>query len=128
MTGSSASIPPLIHGYADGGFIVAQDFHQGSILIIGKDGDGFDTRPWGITNADDITLASLDLIYNGAHRPALILIGVGWVMEHPFDRLRADLAAEAIKVEIQTTPSACRTWNLLLSEGRKVAFAAIAGL
>ena len=39
--------------------------------------------------------------------------------------LRRDLNAAGLPAEILTTAAACRTWNLLLSEGRKVAFAAL---
>lgn len=117
---------PLIHSYADGGFLIGEEFHQGSILILGQDLTGFEIRPWKATTADDISPASLEAIYQSTHRPDLILIGVGGEMSHPFAKLRSDLGREAIKVEIQPTSAACRTWNLLLSEGRKVALAALA--
>ncbi len=117
--------PPLISEYSGGGFTIAAEFHQGSVLIIGAENDGFIIQPWGITDPDMITRKSLDAIYNADNRPMLVLLGVGATLSHPFAKLRAELAFEAIGVEIQTTPAACRTWNLLLSEGRKVAFAAI---
>ena len=117
--------PPLISEYADGGFTVADEFHHGSIIITGEEGEGFVVQPWSVTDEKMITRESLEAIYGSAHRPMLVLLGVGDKMEHPFAKLRVELAKEGIGVEIQTTPAACRTWNLLLSEGRKVAFAAV---
>ncbi len=122
----NVSPPPLISAYSGGGFTIAAEFHQGSVLIIDAENDGFIIQPWGILDPDMITRKSLDAIYNAANRPMLVLLGVGTTLSHPFAKLRAELSTEAIGVEIQTTPAACRTWNLLLSEGRKVAFAAIA--
>ncbi|MCE2517358.1 MAG: Mth938-like domain-containing protein [Alphaproteobacteria bacterium] len=118
--------PPLISEYANGGFTIADEFHGGSILITGEDGDGFTIQPWDVADPDEISRASLDAIYSADNRPMLVLIGCGEVMDHPFAKLRAELSKEGIAVEIQPTPAACRTWNLLLSEGRKVAFAGIA--
>lgn len=118
--------PPLISEYANGGFTIADEFHPGSILITGEDGEGFVIQPWDVSSPDGLSRASLDAIYASTHRPMLVLIGCGAVMDHPFAQLRAELSKEGIAVEIQTTPAACRTWNLLLSEGRKVAFAGIA--
>ena len=42
--------------------------------------------------------------------------------------LRAALEAAGIGVEIMSTPSACRTYNVLLGEGRRVAAGADSGL
>ena len=118
--------PPIISDYADGGFTIGGAFTKGGVLITGAEGTGFSITPWAVDDADKIDAASLAPLYQTPELPNLIVLGVGAKMQHPFLKLRAELSKHAIAVEILTTPAACRTWNLLLSEGRKVAFAAIA--
>ena len=117
---------PVISDYHDGGFTVGEYFHHGSMLIMGENNIGFSITSWLINSGDEITSAHLDPIYNTDNPPMLILIGVGIEMNHPFAKLRAELSKRGIAVEIQPTPAACRTWNLLLSEGRKAALAVMA--
>ena len=118
--------PPIISEYADGGFTIGGGFTKGGVLITGAEGTGFTITPWAIDDPEKIDAASLAPLYQADIPPNLIVLGVGAKMQHPFLKLRAELSKKAIAVEILTTPAACRTWNLLLSEGRKVAFAAIA--
>ena len=118
--------PPIISAYDDGGFTLGGTFIKGSIIITGAEGTGFEISNWPVTSADHINPEDLDVIYQSQNAPSLIVLGVGAEMNHPFAQLRAALSKRGIALEIQTTPAACRTWNLLLSEGRKVAFAAVA--
>ncbi len=55
-----------------------------------------------------------------ALKPDLVLLGSGAVhrFTHP-SRYRA-LSNAGIAVEFMSTPAACRTYNILMSEGRKV--------
>ena len=118
--------PPIISEYADGGFTIGGAFTKGGVLITGAEGTGFTITTWAVDDPEMIDAASLAPLYQADTPPNLIVLGVGEKMQHPFLKLRAELSKQAIAVEILTTPAACRTWNLLLSEGRKVAFAAIA--
>lgn len=118
--------PPIISDYSGGGFTIGGAFSSGSVLIFGADGTGFTILPWAMDDPDTIDAAALAPLYQMKDAPNLIVLGVGAHMKHPFLKLRAELSTQGIAVEILTTPAACRTWNLLLSEGRKVAFAALA--
>ena len=55
-----------------------------------------------------------------ALRPEIILLGTGDEQHLPDVELMAALAERAIGLEIMTTPAACRTFNVLLSEQRRV--------
>ena len=118
--------PPIISEYADGGFTIGGAFTKGGVLITGAEGTGFTITSWAVDDPEMIDAASLAPLYQADTPPNLIVLGVGEKMQHPFLKLRTELSKQTIAVEILTTPAACRTWNLLLSEGRKVAFAAIA--
>ena len=117
---------PVIKDYAQGGFSIGDDFYHGSIQITGAEGSGYAISPWNVADPETLTTEDFDLFLNGEDRPDLIVLGVGSEMKHPFAKLRMKLTAAGIPLEVQTTAAACRTWNLLLSEGRRVGFAAFA--
>ena len=58
-------------------------------------------------------------------RPELIVVGAGTDALTPDIDLMAELAALGIGLEYMQTPAACRTYNVLVHEGRRVAAALI---
>jgi uncharacterized protein len=48
------------------------------------------------------------------------LLGTGSRQRFPAPRLTRALAEARIGLEVMTTPAACRTYNILMAEGRKV--------
>jgi uncharacterized protein len=55
----------------------------------------------------------------------VVFIGTGAEIAHIPNRLRAELEAAGLGVESMNSPAACRTYNVLLSEGRRVAAAVL---
>ena len=55
--------------------------------------------------------------------PPLLLLGVGAAPLSPLQTLADDLKQKGIALELMSTAAACRTWNVLISEGRNVAAA-----
>jgi uncharacterized protein len=70
--------------------------------------------------ADPLALSLDDLALAIELQPEIILIGTGSVMVLPDVDLVAALAERAIGLEIMTTPAACRTYNVLVHEQRRV--------
>lgn len=60
-------------------------------------------------------------------RPEIVLLGTGSALRFPHPRLTEALIRAHIGVEVMDTPAACRTYNILASEGRRVAAALILG-
>jgi uncharacterized protein len=58
-------------------------------------------------------------------KPEIVLIGTGATLIFPDRALLAPLYKAGIGVEIMDTPAACRTYNILLGEGRGVLAAVI---
>jgi uncharacterized protein len=58
-------------------------------------------------------------------RPEIVLIGTGASFQFPEQALLAPLQKAGIGVEVMDTQAACRTYNILLGEGRNVAAALI---
>jgi uncharacterized protein len=58
-----------------------------------------------------------------ALEPEVVLLGTGATMRFPHPRLTRALTDARIGLEVMDTPAACRTFNILAAEGRKVAAA-----
>ena len=56
-----------------------------------------------------------------ALEPEVVIIGSGWAPGRAPRELVFALARRGIGLEVMDTPAACRTFNILLSEGRDVA-------
>lgn len=111
----------LIHGYGDGGFTITGIRHEGSVLVLPTVTLRWDVGVWA-----ELTLDSLGPIRVADPRPTVLLLGCGKGMSPIPRELRAALRAEGIVVEPMDTGAACRTYNVLLTEGRDVAAALIA--
>ena len=58
-------------------------------------------------------------------RPDVVLLGTGRAIGFPHPRLTRALAAAWIGLEVMDTAAACRTFNILSAEGRRVTAALI---
>lgn len=102
-----------IEGYGPGFFRVAGHVLRGPCLIT-----PWDAGPWG---GYGDTGAPLSL----AGRIDVLFVGTGTVISHVPPAFRDALEGQGIGVEVMATPAACRTYNVLLGEGRRVAVALI---
>lgn len=100
-----------IEGYGPGFFRVGGQVLEGPV-VIWKAG----ARGWG--GYDDA-----DTLLGLKHKIDVIFVGTGEKITHIPASLREAMEKAGIGVEPMSTPSACRTYNVLLSEGRRVAAA-----
>jgi uncharacterized protein len=80
-----------------------------------------DTVHRGIVSGDVGRLSVDDLSVLIEERPEIIIMGAGWQPRLPPRELVFALAREGIGFEMMDTAAACRTFNILISEGRDVA-------
>lgn len=111
----------IVEAYGGGGFRVSGVAWKGSILI-------FPDRvaPWPVAAADAITPDSLAEIAGADPAIEILLLGCGASFLPAPDDVRARLRQAGIVVEAMDTGAACRTYNVLLAEDRRVAAALIA--
>ncbi|HUC61179.1 MAG TPA: Mth938-like domain-containing protein [Alphaproteobacteria bacterium] len=109
----------LIQGYGDGMFRVSGTVHRGSILIFPAR-----TLAWPVTRPAEITLDTLAAV--SASEVELLLIGTGPRIEPLAAELKRAMRTSRIALEAMDTGAACRTYNVLMSEERRVAAALIA--
>jgi uncharacterized protein len=111
----------LIQAYREGGFTVAGIRHEGSLLVMPER-----TLPWRVDTLSAITVDSMAPITEADPAVELLILGCGPKFALAPESLRAALRAHGIVVEAMATPAACRTYNVLLAEDRRVAAALIA--
>lgn len=111
----------LIHGYGDHGFTITGLRHEGSVLVFPDR-----TQAWPVTSMAELSLDTLAPILEAEPRPAVLLLGCGKGMSVVPREIKAALRDAGIVVEPMDTGAACRTYNVLLTEGRDVAAALIA--
>ena len=108
----------LIRAYAPGSVTINDETYETSLVISRSSL----INDWGPESVDDLTAAHLDAILE--LDPELILIGTGDILKFPpAEKLRALIEA-GIGYEIMDTGAACRTYNVLMAEGREI----VAGL
>ena len=102
-----------VEGYGSGFFRIGGEVFHGPLLI-GPQG----AREWG--GYDDAeTLLEL------TNKVDVLFVGTGVDIQHIPQDLRTRLEDANLGVEVMASPAACRTYNVLLSEGRRIALALI---
>jgi uncharacterized protein len=76
---------------------------------------------WPVASFDALSAESFADLIEPA--PEVVVFGSGNRLRFPHPRLTAALAARRIGVETMDFQAACRTYNILMAEGRKVAAA-----
>ncbi|MFL6673978.1 MAG: Mth938-like domain-containing protein [Massilia sp.] len=80
-------------------------------------------RPWEVARFEDLTAEHFEQI--AADVPDVVILGTGERQRFVHPRLVASLSARRIGVECMDSHAACRTYNILMGEGRKVTLALI---
>ncbi len=78
-------------------------------------------EPWSVTALTSMTEADFQTL--AALPVEVVLLGTGGRLRFPHPRHGEPLRQANIGLEVMDTPAACRTYNILLGEGRRVAAA-----
>ena len=97
-----------ITGYGPGFFRVGELMIEGAVLVLPERAAG-----WG---GFEDTQSILDL----ADQIDVLLLGMGPEIAHPPDAFRSIVEEAGLGVEAMSSPAACRTYNVLLGEGRRI--------
>ena len=98
---------------------IGEHWHAGNMIVTAEE----IVRDWTPATAGRVTVE--DLAPALRYEPELIIVGAGLGSQTPDVDLMADLAALGVGLEYMQTPAACRTFNVLIHEGRRVAAALI---
>lgn len=106
-------------GYGEGYVEVNRARHDRSLVV---SGDRIETE-WPVGSVAQLAGDHIAVIL--AMAPEIVLLGTGARLDFPDRALLVPLHKAGIGVEVMDTPAACRTYNLLLAEGRNVVAALI---
>ena len=79
--------------------------------------------PWPVVDPSAIDLADFSVLLE--LKPELVIFGSGTSFRFPHPRIMAAFSRAQIGFDVMDTPAACRTYNVLMSEGRNVAAALV---
>lgn len=110
----------VVQAYRGDGFTIGGEPHQGAVLVLPTR-----TLAWSVTRFEEIGEGSFDALFAGDEIVDVLVLGSGAAFRMIDPRLRQALRQRGTVVECMATPAACRTFNVLLVEDRKVAAALI---
>jgi uncharacterized protein len=108
-----------IQTYRAGSIVVNdQTYHQSIVVLPEKL-----IVPWGPDSLDFLSTEHFLLLL--PHKPQVVLLGTGSRLCFPSAQIYEALTKQKIGVEVMDTAAACRTYQVLMAEGRQVAAAII---
>jgi uncharacterized protein len=110
----------VIRSYGPGHFLIGERDWREPVLVTPTA-----TTAWRVTRAEDLSLASLAPLKNAPAPTELLVLGCGPRAAFIAPAMRAELKAAGLALEVVDTGSACRIYNVLLAEGRRVAAALV---
>lgn len=78
---------------------------------------------WPVTSFDALSIEHFQMI--DASKPDVVILGTGERQRFVHPKLISPLTSRRVGVESMDNQAACRTYNILMAEGRKVALALI---
>lgn len=111
----------VIEAYGGGGFVIAGARYAGSVMVWPER-----TLAWLPENAAGVTEDALAPLFASTPLPEILVVGCGAGFLPAPAPLRAAIRTRGVALEWMDTGAACRTFNVLLAEGRPAAAALIA--
>ena len=101
-------------GYGAGYIAVNGTPYHGALLVMPEQ----PVTGWPVPTLDALTVAAMAALLE--LRPEMIILGTGLTQRFLPPSLFTAAAAARIGVEVMSTPAACRTYNILMAEERRV--------
>ena len=105
----------IINSYGQGGFKIAKKIVFGAQFVLQRQ-----TLAWPVKTEQDISADEL-LSFLQDTDIDLLVLGLGEYPQSHLPDISSALRDKGIKLEVMSTAAACRTWNVLLTEGRTAA-------
>ena len=107
----------VVRGYSPGALRIGEQEYSRSVIVSATTL----ITDWRPQRMDELTAADLEPVL--ALQPEVLLLGSGARQVFPPHELLARLYAARVGFEVMDTGAACRTYNVLVGEGREVAAA-----
>jgi uncharacterized protein len=106
----------LVTAYGPGFVAINGAQHRSSVIVTADQ-----VLPWDVDDPRALTEAVFARL--AALPVEILLLGTGARLSFPHPQLTQPVRDAAIGLEVMDTPAACRTYNILLAEDRRVAAA-----
>ena len=103
-----------VTGYSPTGIEINAMAYPHSVLLLPEG----EVKLWKVANIQDIDTLHIDKM--AQFLPELIVLGTGLKQHFLHPSLQVKLTSKRIGLEVMPTAAACRTYNILMAEGRKV--------
>lgn len=110
-----------IRAYRHGELTVNQTRYTTSTIVLPDEV----LADWPPRDLDALEAGHLAVLYE--RELEVVILGTGPRLRFPHPAITAGLLARGVGVEVMDTPAACRTYNILMGDGRKVAAALLLG-
>ena len=110
----------LIRSYGPGHFLIGERDWRSPVLVTPAV-----TVVWNVARAEELSLDNLAPLASAPVLTELLVVGCGTRAIFIAPDRRAALKGAGMALEVVDTGSACRIYNVLLAEGRRVAAALI---
>lgn len=107
-----------IDSYGAQSFTIRGETHEEAVLL-----HAHGVQPWEAQDVAHWQESDFAPLFNLAEPPEVLLLGTGGTHVFVPPALKRALKAKGINADSMDTGAACRTYNVLLSEGRRVAAA-----
>lgn len=107
--------PITVRRVAPGELVVGNDTVRDNVVLTA----GQAIEPWPVSDVSCFTAGDFAAIIES--RPEVVVLGTGWKPVLPPKELMFAMARHGIGFESMDTPAACRTFNILVNEGRRAA-------
>ena len=104
----------FIRSISEKGIRISDEYYNSPFIISGQR----IVPQWNVESIEEINEASLQVIFD--LQPEVILIGTGKTQVFLPAATQAHFFRRNIGFEVMTTDAACRTFNVLVAEGRQV--------
>ncbi|KIA81251.1 MULTISPECIES: Mth938-like domain-containing protein [Chromobacterium] len=109
----------LFTGYGEGHVLINAQRHDGNLIVSGDE-----IVSWAAPDFASLAAEHFEVLL--AYQPEVVLFGSGKSQRFVHPKLYAALTQAGIGIECMDTQAACRTFNILLAEDRRVIAALLA--
>jgi len=110
----------IIQGYADGGFRVSGALYNHAVLVFLDKTVEWNVELDGLKGVRVLSEADFAPLIDVADDIDVVLLGTGKTLVFLDPALRDALKAKGLHVEVMDSGAACRTYNVLMAEARRV--------
>ena len=107
----------IFTGYGNGYVLINQMRYEKSLIVLPE----HLIEEWPVVSVSQLEAQHFENLLS--HAPEIIILGTGTKHQFPNQSLLTQFIKLGIGIEIMDTQAGCRTYNILVEEGRRVAAA-----